>query len=278
MRLSDQPDEIIRLVDGSLTFKVDHLGAGERFRVMTSDAEVEVVGTAFDVTARADHLVGVRVLRGVVRIRPVGGQERLVSAGQSWAAAPPAPPAPVAPSAQLGAPPPVAPPASAQGARAGPRPPAPASAPAPASMQATRSAPGAPVPPAPSAAQQAFDIAWGALRAGAFDRAADGFGRAAQLGGARVAEDALYWQSVALARAGRSARAIRAFEGFLATYPDSARGGEASVMLGWLLFDARDYPGAARRFRSAVGDPSARVRTSAAEGLAALEKASPREK
>jgi TolA-binding protein len=91
--------------------------------------------------------------------------------------------------------------------------------------------------------------------------------------GSKVAEDASYWQSVALARAGQSAKAARAFESFLGAYPRSTRAGEASAMLGWILFDARDYQGAARRFRAAIQDPSARVRRSASDGLNALRQA-----
>jgi TolA-binding protein len=87
-----------------------------------------------------------------------------------------------------------------------------------------------------------------------------------------VAEDALYWQAVALARAGRSRQAIRAFEGFLGTYADSAHGGEASVMLGWLLLERGDREGAGRRFQAALDDRSPAVRRSAAEGLEAVRQ------
>jgi hypothetical protein len=41
-------------------------------------------------------------------------------------------------------------------------------------------------------------------------------------------------------------------------------------MLGWLLFDADELAAAMRRFRAALGDGSARVRNSAAEGVDAV--------
>src|SRR5207302_1565888 len=64
IRLGQPPDEIVRLSQGTLTVEVSPLGAGERFRVITSDAEVEVRGTAFDVVAAADRLTAVRVHHG----------------------------------------------------------------------------------------------------------------------------------------------------------------------------------------------------------------------
>ena len=255
MLVSPQPDEIVRLVEGTLTVQVDRLGRGERFRVITSDGEVEVVGTAFDVTAAADKLVAVRVMHGLVKVRDASGRTQMLEPGQVWqvpreTAAPPPPepehtPGPVAPPAEQ----------------------------APVRRMQDHIAP-PPAPPARSEAQKAFDDGWSALRAERFDEAASAFARSRSVGaGSKVAEDASYWQSVALARAGQAAAAARSFESFLATYPRSTRIGEASAMLGWLLFDARDYRGAARRFRAALADPSARVRKSATDGLSALREA-----
>ncbi|HEU5061118.1 MAG TPA: tetratricopeptide repeat protein [Kofleriaceae bacterium] len=261
MLLSPQPDEIVRLVDGTLTVQVDTLSRGQRFRVITADGEVEVVGTAFDVTAEEDRLVGVRVMHGVVHVRDAAGQAHVLQAGEAWK--PPARDAVVRP------------------------PPAPAIEPPPDPVS-PRTAPPAraiqqqpPVPPAPpsvkSEAQKALDEGWTALRAERFDEAASAFARSLASGPSKqVAEDASYWQSVALARAGQAAKAARSFERFLAGYPRSTRAGEASAMLGWILFDARDYAGAARRFRAALADPSARVRKSATDGLNALRQAGQR--
>jgi TolA-binding protein len=255
MLMSPQPDEIVRLVNGTLTVQVEPLARGERFRVVTADGEVEVVGTAFDVTAEADRLVGVRVMHGVVRLKDAGGQIRVLEAGQVWRSA-----------------------ATREPVRFGPPAPDPVAAEEPVAPPVPRQIQKQidPPPPAPgrSEGQKAFDDGWSALRANRFDEAAAAFARAAAAGaGTRVAEDASYWQAVALARAGQSAVATRAFESFLGLYPSSTRAGEASAMLGWILFDARDYHGAARRFRAAVKDPSARVRKSAADGLNAIRKA-----
>ncbi len=125
-----------------------------------------------------------------------------------------------------------------------------------------------------AAAQQAYDEAWTALRAGAFDRAAAAFDRAAARDRTGViAEDARYWRAVSLARGGQSRAATSAFESFLADHPSSPRAGEASVILGWLLFDDGDYEAAARRFRAGATIPSDRVRASAAKGLGAIRRA-----
>ena len=252
MLVSPQPDEIVRLVDGTLTVQVDRLAPGERFRVITSDGEVEVVGTAFDVTAEADRLVGVRVMHGVVHVRDAAGKTHVLEAGAAWSvpvAAPPQPPP--APTIE-----PAAPPIRA--------------------IEGHRAVPAAP-PAVKSESQKALDEGWAALRAERFDEAASAFARSlASRPSKQVAEDAGYWQSVALARARQPGKAARSFESFLSAHPRSTRAGEASAMLGWILFDARDYQGAARRFRVALEDPSARVRKSAADGLNAIRQAGQR--
>ncbi|MCA9542082.1 MAG: FecR domain-containing protein, partial [Myxococcales bacterium] len=71
-RLGDADDDIVRLVEGVVTVEVRPRAPGQRFRVVTGDAEVEVRGTAFDVEARGDRLVGVRVLHGRVAVRCEG--------------------------------------------------------------------------------------------------------------------------------------------------------------------------------------------------------------
>ena len=75
---SATPDETVVLHDGSIDVEVTPLHAGERFRVVTADTEVEVRGTAFEVTARRGHLIGVRVRHGLVEVRPLGGTIALV--------------------------------------------------------------------------------------------------------------------------------------------------------------------------------------------------------
>lgn len=141
--------------------------------------------------------------------------------------------------------------------------------------------PGDPAPTSPTPAggpvrtpeELSYDQAWEALRTNNFARAASGFSRVLLLApDSPLVEDASFWHAVALARGKRSAEALAAFRDFLDTYAGSARAGEASAMLGWILIDARAYDEAARRFRAAAGDPSPAVRASAQAGLDALEK------
>lgn len=124
--------------------------------------------------------------------------------------------------------------------------------------------------------ERSYDQAWEALRADNFARAANGFSRVLLLApDSPLVEDASFWHAVALARGKRSAEALSAFRDFLDSYATSARAGEANAMLGWILIDARVYDEAARRFRAAVGDPNAAVRSSAQAGLDALAKRKP---
>jgi TolA-binding protein len=83
-RVGGVPDEIVRLTRGTITVEVSPLHAGERFRVITADSEVEVRGTAFDVTAEDDKLAAVRVLHGKVEVRASGAAPKLLAAGERW--------------------------------------------------------------------------------------------------------------------------------------------------------------------------------------------------
>jgi hypothetical protein len=89
------PDEQVRLWDGAIGVEVEQLAPGERFRVITGDAEVEVRGTAFDVVVKADRLVAVVVSHGRVEVRAQGAAPVVIGAGERWDAviAPPVAPA-----------------------------------------------------------------------------------------------------------------------------------------------------------------------------------------
>jgi hypothetical protein len=118
--------------------------------------------------------------------------------------------------------------------------------------------------------EMAFAQGWSALRTGAFEVAAEAFGRAAsQPEKSALSEDASFWEAVALDRDQRWTDAQKAFTHFLTRYPESDRTGEAAVMLGWLLLRAGDVRAAEVRFESALGDPVERVRRSAQAGLEA---------
>jgi hypothetical protein len=130
-------------------------------------------------------------------------------------------------------------------------------------------------------AEIAFASGWRTLRARKYGPAASAFERAAQASenassstGALLAEDARYWQAVALARADRNDEARATMALFLDRYPKSARAGEVSVMLGWLLLEVQDRRHAAVRFRAATADHVAAVRRSARAGLAMLRHGS----
>ena len=229
-----QPDEIVRLRDGTILIEVAPLHAGERFRVIVGDAEVEVRGTAFEVVASADHLSAVRVRHGRVDVRHGNHAAISLGAGDVWQ------------EPRVPEPPPVV-------VRAPPRPPKVATPQPPA--------------PVPSASDLAFQEGIAALRAGETKTAASAFERAIASNGGALVEDSRFWLAVARARSGQPTAAIRGFEDFLALHPRSARAGKASAMLGWVLLETNDLEGAKRRFDAAVTDPAPEVRASAAAGL-----------
>ena len=268
IRLGGAPDEIVRLTQGTLTVEVKPLSPGQRFRVITGDAEVEVRGTAFDVVVDGDHLRSVRVLHGRVEVRPQSGRAVILTPGQRWSA--PEEPKPVVAVQPAAAPePPAA--GHATAARL-----VPALAPRrrPEAHGPAMVLPGGPALATtrlPRPGEIAFDEGWKALRGGDNEAAAQSFLKAAGSAGSDpVAEDARFWGGVALARAGHHDKAIAQLELFADRYPASPRYGEASAMLGWLLVDSGDLGEAERRFRAAVDDRVPSIRESARKGLEAV--------
>jgi len=266
---TNESRELVRLRNGTLTLDVEPLHEGERFRVVAGDGEVEVRGTSFEVTATGDHLIGVRVSRGRVEVRPAGGAMTVLEPGQSWhvpivAVTPPAPaPAPVPQPAPAPTKIVVARPhaiAKTHTKTAAARVDAPV-APAPPSP--------APAKPAASADEIAYNDAWDAMRSGNFRSAAAAFARV-QAGA--LVDDASFWHAVALARGNHAGEAIIAFRAMIDRFPSSPRTGEASAMLGWLLVDAHQLDEARSRFQAASTDRSEAVRDSAKRGLDALDK------
>jgi hypothetical protein len=86
--------EAVRLVRGRAHLKVKKLNAGQRFHVLTPDADVQVRGTEFDVELRPGSVPGtcVRVQEGLVAVQ--AGTEHLLGPGQSWGCGEPAAPPP----------------------------------------------------------------------------------------------------------------------------------------------------------------------------------------
>jgi TolA-binding protein len=272
------------LTDGTVTFEVDQLAEGERFRVVVGDAVVEVHGTVFDVTAEDDRLLVVHVISGEVEVRPTAAPDAILTTGEWWRRPARDRTSPDA----TGAAPAVAA-ASAPESEPAPQrePPVRAHTPRPthAAVASTTSTPAiaaaAPAPAAPADAvaddtrgaavssQAVFDQGWTAMRGGDYATAARAL-EVVAAGNDPIAEDASYWLAVAHARAGRVARATHALIAFLSRFPGSPRAGEASLMLGWKLLAAGDEAGAEARFRAAIDDPVARVRSGARQGLEAI--------
>ncbi len=288
-RLGEAPDEVVRLVQGSVTCEVAHLAEGERFRVITGDAEVEVRGTAFDVVAEEDRLVRVRVIHGVVEVRPAGRPSVSLEPGGEWSAdAPPSEvdvaavatpePEPVAPAVvevevEASS---LAPRRLRKARRASARrveahaeaASEPAAEPEAAEAEARTEVDEAEAEP--TTEEVAFQAGWTAMRERRFSEAADAFDRVKNGPWSALTEDATYWKAVALARGGAATRAVGAFEAYLAAYARAPRAGEASAMLGWLLLEAGDREGARTRFIKAAADARPRARDSGLAGLDAL--------
>ena len=238
-----QPDEIVRLHEGSIVVDVDPLHPGERFRVVIGDAEIEVRGTSFKVVAMGDRLRSVEELRGLVSVRPQGEDPVLLGPEESWNA-------PSTNRIRL----------SLSKKRAikpvaVDRPPLAASE----------------IPPSPS--ELAFADGWEALRADHFSDAAAAFERASANAGDRpLGEDAWFWRAVCEARIPRKTVAKLSLAGFIDRFPHSSRIGEVSVMLGWILLEEGDLEGARRLFIGAADDRVDKVRRSARTGLDAIDR------
>jgi TolA-binding protein len=277
-RLRPPPDEVLRLDAGILDVTVVPSEDGRRVRVETDDASIDVSAGRFRAEASAHMLVAVRVFAGAAYVA-TKGERAALHAGDEWARAPAGAgtnpitvAAASAPKPSLVAP---APPAA-------PVPPIPASRRPPhrrdlaSSSEATRPAPARETPSQPVttavAPRASFERGWSLLRSGDPAGAAVAFGEVGALAaGDAIAEDALFWRAVSLARTSQKAEARAAMGRFLVVYPESARFGEASALLGWMLLESGDRDGARRAFERAARDRVDRVRKSAASGLEKLE-------
>lgn len=294
-RESGSPDEVVRLHDGSIDVDVDRLESGERFRVVTADGEVEVRGTAFQVSAEDDRLVAVRVNHGLVAVRVQGEEVALLGPGEAWKApvdvrstprgrriedtdgglpaAPAGPRAPQSPSEERTSVVPVMPTTARHAISHAPlAPPGTDRAEATPAENGGRPSPSASLSASsrgPSLDEVAFKAAWEALRRGDHEVAARGF--ASVNPASSVGEEAMFWRAVSLVRAGHSEPGRVALEGFRSAFPRSARRHEAAVSLGWILLGRGRGPEALALFREAALAPPGAVRTSAQEGLSRLE-------
>ncbi|MEZ4224738.1 MAG: FecR domain-containing protein [Polyangiaceae bacterium] len=269
--VSPQPDETVRLDEGTLRVDVAPLQRGERFRVVTRDGEVEVHGTIFSVTVEHGRLTLVTVERGRVEVRAAAGTTRLLTPGEVWSPGHGAQLAPI--------PPDQAPQAPAAPAKthelAGT---ATSSRSATSDPVAARTRPGRTSPLAheaaddadaprklPSAAEIAFQEGWAALRSG--DPVAASRSFSAVPPDSPLGQDAAFWRAISLARAGRAQQATRALENFLNAFPNSPHRDEALVTLASLLQRAGKHAAAAARYREALASPRAAIRARAQRGL-----------
>ncbi len=309
--------EEVRLRRGRIELAVRKLGPGQRFRVLTDDAEVRVVGTRFSVEVEEGRLAEVAVTEGVVEVRWAGEAPVRLEAGERFS--PPAPSPDAASSRPGGAPPEVprersdsaeamSPPPSgssilARSPRGEPRrssapprrpaakraeesvvddrpiPPAEGASPAepvePPTLEPgalgepgpSASKSGAPERPAPAersvASEQEgaiqFAAAMGWLDAGRSRRAAEAF--AAVEG--ELAEEARYWQAVALERAGELAAAAEA----LHAVPAGPRRAEADLRLAAIEHRLGRVEEARRRFESLERHPDPNISSLAGRWL-----------
>jgi hypothetical protein len=213
-------DTRVMLEDGTVRLRVRRRRAGERFRVVLRDAEVEVRGTRFEVVARDGALRSVRVEEGLVAVRRTGDAEQLLAAGSRYAA--PEVPARVTVAA---APPRVPrPPPSAIAREISPRP-------APAVDPGREFRLGA-------LAHVRGDHATAALALGRF--------LAASAGDDPRREDARYVRVLALRGGGREAEAAAEAGRYLREFPEGLRRAEVAAWLARALAARGDCEGAAR--------------------------------
>ena len=261
VRTSGRPHEVIRLYEGQVRFTVEHAAsADESFVVVTGLGQVEVRGTIFETTAKADRLVKVSVQRGKVLVRqgtpqdhgaePASdddasddAQDLALEAGHSWERTEnPA----TAPAGDLPLP----------------------ILPVPHKIGTRLATPGPRPPRTTDPATVAFGQGMAMLRASNLTGAAAVFERAATMSrNGTLAEEASYWHAVLLNRSGEQNGGHDALKNFLDRFPRSPRAGEASVRLGWLLLDRGDRQAASLRFRAGLDDGSTIVRKSAQAGL-----------
>lgn len=261
--------EVVELVDGSVSIEVEALRPDQRFLVVTSDAEVEVRGTRFEVVADEGKLLRVSVQEGKVEVRR-GGASRLLLPGDRWER-PPEVAAVVAADPPEEATP-FAAPAGTDSAALAPkqrqRPIAPrlqGSPPVSAGRDETDEV--------PTLGERAFASGWKALREGDAEAAAGRFAEVSELGGDDDLQgDAAFWRIVALARSGAEGAAEKEMETFLRLHPTADRAGEVALMLGLRRLAAGDREEARALFERAVRTSSEPTKGRAQEALRGLEE------
>ncbi len=211
----------VTLEAGRIEASVRPLRAGERFLVATSDAEVEVRGTVFQVRAEDGRIAGVSVTEGKVEVR-FDGRAFLVAAGDTWNPAPrPTPTASAAArpadrgaaSVADGRPPPTHRPAGSEAAAK------------PAGAGSASKDPGADDP------ASIFAAGVESLGRGEYEAAARRLAEfRARAPGDPRAEDAAFLTVLALDRSGQKAEAKAAARRYLEEHPGGHRAAEARAI------------------------------------------------
>ncbi|MEZ4459437.1 MAG: FecR domain-containing protein [bacterium] len=259
-RIGSSPDEIVRLYQGHITVEVQKLQRGERFRVITGDGEVEVRGTAFEVTANEDRMTAVRVLHGRVEVRTAAQDVVVLGASQRWESPnepPTKTPVQVVPTVVEQPPAVIEEPARVH-PKTNPRP-----------------KPNNPAPTTPSEAELRYQEGWAAMRESEFSRAASAFEAVIADPTSALVQDASYWRAVALGRAGRKSEASKALGSFIQTFPDSPKVAEAQAMLGWIHLENHDSAAARKAFEAAASSNVDAAKKSATRGLENLNATAP---
>ena len=256
-------DERVLLTEGSITVDVARLQPGERFRVIVGDAEIEVRGTSFEVTAHNGKLVSVRVIHGEVEIHTK--QEPLVrlEPGERWVSA-----EQIAASETIEAPAPLPELVPVV---------LPASAPVLAVVETP--APTVKTPPIKKEAPQlpadnteeTYRTAYAAYRAGDFAAASKGFAEVSAASNSDLAEDASYFYAVSLQRS-KSPEARAALESFVKRFPAASRVHDARLFLGRLLLDAGELSAAKQQLEIVVQSAPEALRKKAQDGLDAINQ------
>ena len=269
------PSYRFRLDDGRVRIDVATVDDAQRFSAITSDARLDVRVSKFLIGAEQTRLTRVDVEEGRVELT-YNGSTIILAAGQTWTPPPvqtaeviePPPPAPVVVDKPVvDKPVDVVKPPARKPARVD----RPAAEAAPAAAPPAPSKP--PEPPAPKPGELDFRAGVTALRNGDASGATKLFASACtDARNDALGEDACFWVGAAAKRAGNVNGAREALARFLQQFPASPRAGEASALLGWLLYEANDLDAAESRFQKAAADRVPKVRESAERGLEAIKR------
>lgn len=121
---------------------------------------------------------------------------------------------------------------------------------------------------APDDVERAFREGWGALRRGQPQQAALWLSAVPEQHA--LAEDARYWQGIALVRANRLEEAAQLLARFIDSYPNAVRGDEVALLLGRVFLQQNKQKQAVAQFARGLlaDDPNTRAR--AAEAMATI--------